>query len=254
MQILEEKLKEIITNHKKWLRNEEGGIKAELKNTNLYGQNLSTADLRYADLAGSDLRSANLIGANLTGADLSGADFSSANMYSAVFVEADLEGAKFSHAIAGFADFSNSNLIYADFTYANLNNATFKYAELNHADFSNSDLSLADLTNNSENLKDINLHGAKLIGVKLPKGFFQLNGSGVFKECTTYDSINDQIIHNGWNPKGESTLAAFKADIERVYGAKGTQKNKQYYTEYMLQIQYFKALCSKKYIISKEEK
>ena len=58
----EEKLAEILENHKKWLSGD-GGYKA-----NLSGANLSGADLRWANLS-----EANLSGADLSRADLSGA-------------------------------------------------------------------------------------------------------------------------------------------------------------------------------------
>ena len=57
------KLATILENHKKWLRNEVGGERA----------NLSCADLSCANLSCANLMSANLSGANLSGADLSGA-------------------------------------------------------------------------------------------------------------------------------------------------------------------------------------
>ena len=58
-----DELKTILENHKKWLYNEEGGIRADL----------FRADLRGADLSGADLRGADLRGADLSGADLRGA-------------------------------------------------------------------------------------------------------------------------------------------------------------------------------------
>ena len=58
-----EKLQEILEKHKKWLNDEEGSERADLRG----------ADLRYADLRGADLRYADLRGADLRGADL---DFS----------------------------------------------------------------------------------------------------------------------------------------------------------------------------------
>ena len=54
------KLKEILERHKMWLNGEEGGEKADLKET----------DLRRVDLNGANLRVADLRGANLNGADL----------------------------------------------------------------------------------------------------------------------------------------------------------------------------------------
>ena len=66
-------IKQVLELHKKWLNNEQGGERA-----NLRGANLSEADLREADLSGADLRGADLCGANLCGANLCGAnlDFS----------------------------------------------------------------------------------------------------------------------------------------------------------------------------------
>ena len=50
-----DEMKIILENHRKWLYNEEGGIRA-----NLFCANLRRADLRRADLRGADLRRANL--------------------------------------------------------------------------------------------------------------------------------------------------------------------------------------------------
>lgn len=63
-----EKLKEIIEKHKKWLNYEKDGEKADLQ-----GADLRNADLQGANLQSANLRSADLQGANLQGADL---DFS----------------------------------------------------------------------------------------------------------------------------------------------------------------------------------
>ena len=70
-----EKLNEILKNHQKWLRNEEGGIKA-----NLRGAYLSYADLRGADLSCANLSSAELRCAKLSGADLSCAELRGAKL------------------------------------------------------------------------------------------------------------------------------------------------------------------------------
>ena len=59
---------EVLQRHAKWLKNEEGGEKADLGGADLRG-----ADLWGADLRGADLRDANLRGADLRGADLRGA-------------------------------------------------------------------------------------------------------------------------------------------------------------------------------------
>ena len=79
MEITQEKLKEIIVSHGKWLRDEEGGERADLKGAYLEGADLRGAYFRGADLRGTDLRRADLRGAYLEdtylgGAYLKGAD------------------------------------------------------------------------------------------------------------------------------------------------------------------------------------
>ena len=69
-----EELKEILDSHKKWLHNEPGGEKADLRDADLRDANLRSADLRFADLRGANLRFADLRGADLRFADLRGAD------------------------------------------------------------------------------------------------------------------------------------------------------------------------------------
>ena len=69
--------------HKKWLNNEVGGVRLDLR-----GADLSDADLRGANLSDADLSDADLRGANLRGADLSDADLRGANLRGA-----DLRGA-----------------------------------------------------------------------------------------------------------------------------------------------------------------
>ena len=80
MKITQEKLNEIIESHGKWLRNEEGGGKADLRGADLRGANLGGADLGGADLRGANLGDANLRGANLGDANLRGAYLGDANL------------------------------------------------------------------------------------------------------------------------------------------------------------------------------
>ena len=58
-------LNKILELHRKWLYNEEGGVRADLEEANLRRADLREADLREADLRGADLRGADLRGANL---------------------------------------------------------------------------------------------------------------------------------------------------------------------------------------------
>ena len=74
-------------------------IAAVKQRVDLYGANLSDANLRSADLYGANLSGANLSDANLRsadlhGANLSGANLSDANLRSANLSDANLYGAK----------------------------------------------------------------------------------------------------------------------------------------------------------------
>ena len=73
-------LTQILELHKKWLNNEDGGERANLRGANLSGANLRGAYLWDADLSGADLSGANLWDANLSGADLWDANLSGANL------------------------------------------------------------------------------------------------------------------------------------------------------------------------------
>ena len=85
-------LQDILEDHKKWLdepAGEETHSRANLRDANLSGADLSDANLRDAnlsdaDLSGADLSDANLSDANLSGADLSGANLRDANLRGAI--------------------------------------------------------------------------------------------------------------------------------------------------------------------------
>jgi hypothetical protein len=104
-----EKLKEILERHRKWLNNEDGGERAYLCEANLCGANLYGANLRGAYLCG-----ANLYGANLRGAYLGGADLYGANLGGAYLCGAYLCGANLRGAYLGGADLYGANLGGAD--------------------------------------------------------------------------------------------------------------------------------------------
>ena len=104
MKISAEKLQEIIKSHGRWLRNEEGGERANLRDAYLSGANLRGADLRGANLRGANLRDAYLSGANLRGADLRDADLSDADLRGANLRGANLRGANLRDANLSGAD------------------------------------------------------------------------------------------------------------------------------------------------------
>ena len=205
MKITQEKLKEIIASHGKWLRYENGGERANLSGADLSGANLSGADLSGADLSGANLSGANLSGADLSGANLSGADLSGA----------DLNGANLSGA--------------------NLNGANFCEADLNGANFCEADLSGADLSG-------ADLNGANLSGADLGKTYYQIVRIGSREATTTYCVEDDNVRCGCWNNYGGGTLEEFKKRVESVYGEDGKKPNKKYYTQYMAAIEFFEKM------------
>ena len=101
--MINEELKKVIELHKKWLKGEENGVRA----------NLSGADLRDANLSGAYLSGANLSGADLSGANLRGADLRGADLRCAYLSGANLSGANLRDANLSGADLSGANLDYS---------------------------------------------------------------------------------------------------------------------------------------------
>ena len=66
----ENRIKEILDLHRKWLSYEEGGERADLRGSDLRGANLYRANLSYSDLRGADLYRANLSNSDLREADI----------------------------------------------------------------------------------------------------------------------------------------------------------------------------------------
>ena len=84
----QDELNAILDKHTKWLRDEDGGARADLhgadlRYADLYGADLRYANLRYANLRDADLRYADLRYADLRDADLHGADLRYADLHGA---------------------------------------------------------------------------------------------------------------------------------------------------------------------------
>lgn len=205
----QEKLNEIIANHVKWLHRD-GGERAKLAGTDLRGADLSRVNLQNAYLCEANLSGANLSGANLNGAYLYTADLSEANLHGA-----DLNRANLTEAVLHMTDLSD----------ANLSMAILRRADLEKAD-----------------IRETNLWMADLEGAELPIGVYQIVGPGSRNRCTTYDTINDQIVCGCWDDKKGNHLDSFTLRVESIYGLNGEKPNSVYYTEYMAAITFFKAM------------
>ena len=122
----QEKLKEILDKHNRWLNDEVDGERADFN-----GADLRDADLRWANLVGADFSDSNLIDANLRGANLCYADLRYTDLRYTDFTEATLRDANFRGADLTGADLRYANLVGADLRGADLTNADYTGTILN---------------------------------------------------------------------------------------------------------------------------
>ena len=108
--VSQDELADIISKHKKWLKGDDWGIRANLIYADFRGADLRGADLRGANLFRANLHGANLYGANLIYADLRGADFRGASLYGANLIYADFRGADLRGADLRGANLFRANL------------------------------------------------------------------------------------------------------------------------------------------------
>ena len=143
------------------------------------------------------------------------------------------------------AGLKRADLEGADLCRANLRGANLRDASLHKANLSGANLLDADLRGailKWANIRGAKLEGASLEGAILPTGVYQVVGAGSSNRCTTYDSINDQVVCGCWDDGAGNHLDSFEKRIEEIYGAKGEEPNLKYYTEYMSAIAFFKAM------------
>src|SRR3990167_2323975 len=111
----------------------------------LVGGDYPRADLRNLDMSGMNLTNANFRGADLERANLSGAilvkcDFSRANLRYVIFDEADLSGSDMSMSYMKAASFRNTRMWRVHLRHAMAESAQFfgadmRYCAVRHADF-----------------------------------------------------------------------------------------------------------------------
>jgi len=152
-------LNEILEKHRKWLNDEEGGERANLRRANLSEADLSGANLSGANLRRANLRRANLSWANLSWADLSGADLSGA----------DLSGANLSWANLSGADLSGADLSGANLSWANLSGANLSWANLSGAIYNENTAFFALCCPEEGSFIGFKKAGEKIIKLQIPK-------------------------------------------------------------------------------------
>src|ERR1700761_9096846 len=149
-----EEIVRIFEAHERWLKKQNGGIRADLTFQVLSGANLqgivlraaklTGCDLSYARLDGADLRQCDLFSADLHGADLSDADLSHADLRGANLRDAKLRRALLDCADlrmgtlmgpqrGGRMDFHGSETGITDLRDAVVNETAFRGAKLDRA-------------------------------------------------------------------------------------------------------------------------
>jgi len=93
-----DELNKILKLHKKWLDEEEGGVRADLQHADLQRADLQDTNLLWAYLQDADLQRADLKYADLQYADLQRADLKYADLQRADLRDADLRGADLDHS------------------------------------------------------------------------------------------------------------------------------------------------------------
>ena len=96
-----EELEKILELHKKWLNDEQEGIRADLSYVDLSKADLRYANLRYANLSYANLSEVNLSYTDLSEAYLRYSDLSYANLISANLSYADLSSIKYNYLSIG---------------------------------------------------------------------------------------------------------------------------------------------------------
>ena len=193
----QEKLNLVLESHRKWLRGEEGGKRADFRRADLSGITLHDADLAKADLRGANLFKAKLLYVNLEEADLSGAVLSEAVLYfgrlsNACLRKANLQGADLSNAFLGNADLSDADLGGAHLYSIYGRHANFSKANLQNTDLFNADLTDANLT--GADLQDADFTLATLIRTELDESEKIRRGITLEKTMIGYKKCRHGVI------------------------------------------------------------
>ena len=199
----QERLKEILESHGKWLR-DKGGRMANLHRADLSRADLSGADLRRADLREADLSEADLRWANLYGGKLREANMRESNLHGANILDADLR--------------------MADLHGANLFNADLRGADLHGAD-----------------LRDTDIHGANLHRANMSERVVQVGPIGSRRDYTIFWVDRNLVQCGCWNDYKGGSLDEFKKRVNETYPAEN-EDPLQFRNEYLAAIAMFERL------------
>ena len=104
---IKKNLEEIIEKHRKWLRNDPEGVRADFSDADLQRVNLSGLDLSMANFFACDLS-----GANLTGTNLKGCTFENAVVKNAKLRKANMRFCNIVNAVFAPYDIDNGISIF----------------------------------------------------------------------------------------------------------------------------------------------
>lgn len=176
-------LEKILDAHQKWMCEEKGGVRA---------------DLRCVDLSGVDLRNANLNSANMFGVNLHGA-----NLSCAYLANTDLRYTNLSDADLHAVYTGGANLSYANLSDTNLERARLDCTDLRYTNLSGANLVEAKLT--GVELKGSNLSGAK--GLLSAIDYMKLNFERVDDGYIVYKTFGGQYTPpENWEVRPGSVL------------------------------------------------
>lgn len=119
----------MLDDHSLWMKTN----KAEGKQLNLSGANISGAYLANTNLAWAVMQNVDLSGSDLTNAILIRADLSKSNLESANLFGTTMAGVNLSHSSLNNANLTDSDMEEADLRYSSLVNADLRGAEFKYA-------------------------------------------------------------------------------------------------------------------------
>ena len=146
---------------------------------------LQQLDLRDANLDGIRIRSANLKRANLSGAHLNHALFDKVDLTRARLDSASLEDTDFYEATLDYADLKWTRLQHAHLVQSSLRNAKLNHAKADRASFEQSNLTKADLSRAS-------LEGASLKSTQLCSA--RLRCANLKRTCLDSANLTDAYL------------------------------------------------------------
>ena len=208
----------ILQEHINWLHsNGRDGRRANFRNADLQGYNLTNLQLTEASFRGANLSNASLSGSDLRGADLS----------EAIFENTDLRNANLASAVMNSADLRSSHLAGADLQSADLSSAVMAGMILSGINFAAA--ILQDTNLESANLTQANMQGANLRGAQLSAA--NLTAANLAqancRDVRFDQAIMDNVALTGTNMKNASMAGASLAGVDIAAAEETSQELRQ---------------------------